>query len=101
MKTTVVVALLICPIVVFGCARKHGSHDRDPSTWSGWIEDAAAALRGKDVSATYMGSDPPPREGTITCVAQKEFALPPPYRSHDPERNPVRRPLAPVWVDIG
>ena len=128
MKTTVAVALLICPVVVFGCARKHGSRDRDPSIWSGWIEDAAAqrgyikpgdfaqfgcpagwagvedtaaSLRGKDVSATYMGSDPPPREGTITCVAQKEFALPPPYRSHDAERNPARRPLAPVWVEIG
>jgi hypothetical protein len=33
-------------------------------------------------------------------VAQKEFALPPPYRLHDPERDPIRRPLAPVWVAI-
>jgi hypothetical protein len=128
MKTVVVAALLICQAVVVACERQHSPPLRELSAWSGWIEDAAAqrgyikpgdvarfgcppgwagvedtaaSLRGKDTSATYMGTDPPPREGTITCVAQKEFALPPPHRSHDPERDPTRRPLAPVWVEIG
>jgi hypothetical protein len=71
-----------------------------PPGWRG-IEDTAAALRGGDASTTYMGTDPPPRDGTITCVAQREFALPPPHSSRDPERDPIHRPLAPVWVTIG
>jgi hypothetical protein len=128
MKRTVIVALLICQAAVMACRNKEALRGREPSGWSAWIEDAAtdrgyikpgdfaqfgcpsgwmgvgdtpAALRGREVSATYRGMDPPPREGTITCVAQREFALPPPYTSQDPERDPIRRPLAPVWVTIG
>ena len=128
MKRTVIVALLICQTAVMACQNKDPLRGREPLRRSAWIEDAAtqrgyinpgdfaqfgcpsgwmgvddtaAALRGRQVSATYMGMDPPPRDGTITCVAQREFALPPPYISQDPERDPIRRPLAPVWVTIG
>ena len=122
MKTTVLAALVMCQL---GC--QHKTNSREPLRWSGWIEDAAvtrgyvkpgdfaqfgcppgwvgvedtaAALRGAKASTTYMGTDPPPREGAITCVAQKEFALPPPYPSPDPVRDPIHRPLAPVWLSI-
>ena len=128
MKTTVVVALLTCQTVVIGCQHKAALDRRAPLEWSAWIEDAAvqrgyiktgdaaqfgcppgwlgvddtdAALRGPKSSATYMGTDPPPREGTTTCVAQREFALPAPYTPPDPAGDPIQRPLAPVWVDIG
>jgi len=128
MKTTVIFALLMCQTAVMSCRHNATLRGREPLGWSAWIEDAAtqrgyikpgdfaqfgcppgwmgvddttAALRGRHVSATYMGTDPQPREGTITCVAQREFALPPPHRSHDPERDPIRRPLSPVWVAIG
>lgn len=77
-------------IAQFGC----------PRGWLG-VEDTAAALRGRQVSTVYMGTEPPPREGTITCVAQTEFALPRPYTRETPEREPVRQPLAPVWLEIG
>jgi hypothetical protein len=65
------------------------------------VEDTAAALRGRQVSTVYMGTDPPPREGTITCVAQADFALPQPYTLSSSEQRPTRQPLAPVWVEIG
>lgn len=69
----------------------------------GWraVEDTAAALRGRHVSTVYMGTELPSREGTMTCVAQAEFALPQQYALNTPERQPLRQPLAPVWVDIG
>ena len=128
MKTTVILGLLMCQAAVIGCEHKPAPRGREPLGWSAWIEEAAAqrgyikpgdfaqfgcppgwigvedtaaALRGRQVSATYMGTDAPPREGTMTCVAQKEFGLPTPYKPQDPERDPTRRPLAPVWVDIG
>jgi hypothetical protein len=118
--------LLIVHMFSIGCD-KRVSPNREPPMWSAWIEDAAVqrgsikpgdfaqfgcppgwmgiddtatALRGGKASVTYRGTDPPPREGTITCVAQKELVLPPPYTSADPERDPTRRPLAPVWVEV-
>lgn len=71
-----------------------------PPGWMG-IEETAAALRGREVSATYMGTDPPPHEGTITCVSQREFALPAQSTKAHPRADPVRRPLTPVWVATG
>jgi hypothetical protein len=71
-----------------------------PAGWAG-VEDTAAALRGRSAAVTYMGTEPPPRDGSITCVAQREFGLPPRHTSRDPERDPVGRPLSPVWVTIG
>ena len=121
-----IAAMLTCAASP-ACSRRYDAA-RAPAAWSGWIEDAAvqrghirtgdfaqfgcppgwlgvedtaAALRGRQASTTYMGTQPPPREGTITCVAQQEFALPPRYASTDPDRDPTRRPLAPVWIEIG
>jgi hypothetical protein len=62
------------------------------------VEETAAALRGREVSTTYIGTDPPPHEGTITCVAQKEFAVRTTSVPAGRGPDPVRRPLAPVWV---
>ena len=114
--------------VAIACRHQPSSPDRQPAGWSGWIEEAAAqrghiqpgdfaqfgcppgwlgvedtaaALRGRQVSTVYMGTDPPPSEGTITCVAQREFALPPLYSLDPSEQHPIRQPLAPVWVEIG
>jgi hypothetical protein len=129
MKRTITFALLMGQAVgMMGCAREGAPSGREAVGWSAWIEDAAvqrgsikpgdfaqfgcpagwmgvddtaAALRGGKTATTYMGTEPPPREGTITCVAQKEFALPPKYQSSDPKRDPTRRPLAPVWVELG
>ena len=127
MKVLLTVALLMCQAAATGCRDANPLPDREPLRQSAWVEDAAvkrghikpgdfaqfgcppgwmgvedtaAAQRGRRVSATYMGTEPPPREGTITCVAQREFSLPPAYQSEDPERDPVRRPLAPVWLTM-
>ena len=127
MKMTIVVALLLCQAAVIACQHNATPRRREPLGWSGWIEetaaqrgyikpgdfaqfgcppgwlgveDTAATLRGGRVSAKYMGIDPPPHEGTTTCVAQREFALPPPYTPLGAEQDPLRRPLAPVWVDV-
>jgi hypothetical protein len=127
MKRTAIAALLTCAAVVAAC-HKPSQPTRPQLGWSGWIEetaaqrgyiqagdvaqfgcppgwlaveDTAAALRGKQVSTVYLGTDPLPREGTITCVAQVEFALPTTHPSGAPAKPPLRRPLAPVWVDIG
>jgi hypothetical protein len=128
LRTLVIAALLMCFAVVIACRHRATSPERQPAGWSGWIEEAAAqrgyikpgdfaqfgcppgwlgvedtaaALRGRHVSTVHMGTDPPPREGTITCVAQKEFALPPPNSLSPSEQHPIRQPLAPVWVEIG
>jgi hypothetical protein len=114
--------------VVLACRRAPAPPERQQLGWSGWIEESAvqrgrikpgdfaqfgcppgwrgvegtaAALRGRQVSTVYMGTEPPPREGTVTCVAQVELALPPPYTRSASEQPPPRQPLAPVWVDIG
>src|SRR5690606_8309021 len=100
MKTFLATMLLIGCSLVLACHGTARQTERQPLVWSGWIEEAAAqrghvepgdvaqfgcppgwyavedtaaALRGRDVSTVYMGTDPPPREATITCVAQKEF----------------------------
>lgn len=122
-----IVALLMCWTVLLAC-HKAPQRERRQLGWSGWIEetaaqrgyiepgdfaqfgcppgwrgveDTAATLRGSQASTVYMGTDPPPREGTVTCVAQAEFALPQVYSLHPSERRPIRRALAPVWVEIG
>ena len=124
----VVVALLMCCTVMLACRHKAPQPERRQLGWSGWIEETAAqrgyikpgdfaqfgcppgwlgvedtgaALRGRQVSTVYMGSDPQPREGTITCVAQANFALPQPSTLSSSEQRPPRQPLAPVWVEIG
>ncbi len=124
----VVPTLLMCCTIVSACGGENSQPDRRQLGWSGWIEeraaqrgyvkpgdfaqfgcppgwlgveDTAAALRGRRVSTVYMGTDPPPREGIITCVAQSEFALPQPYTLNAPEQQPLRQPLAPVWVEFG
>lgn len=128
MKGTTTLALLLCLAAPAGCQRPEPARGREALRWSAWIEEAAAdrghiepgdfaqfgcppgwmgiddtaaSLRGRQVSTRYMGTEPPPRDGTVTCVAQREFALPPAYESEDPERDPVRRPLSPVWVTMG
>jgi hypothetical protein len=127
-ETSVVLWLLLCGVLLAGC--RDGDPHRGPPalSWSAWIEDTAvqrghvqagdvaqfgcppgwrgieetaAALRGRDVSMTYVGSDRPRPEGTINCVAQQDFALPPSTPSTPsaaPVPDPARRPLAPVWV---
>jgi hypothetical protein len=128
MNVKVVVTLMVCLALVIACRRDAVAPERLPAPWSGWIEetavqrghiqpgdfaqfgcppgwqgveDTAAALRGGQASTVYMGLDPPPRDGTVTCVAQKEFALPPRYPLDGSEQHALRQPLAPVWVKIG
>jgi hypothetical protein len=123
--TTVVVGVLLCQAAFIACYSKDARRFREPLGWSAWVEDAAvqrgyikpgdfaqfgcppgwmgieetaAALRGREVSTTYMGADPPSHEGTITCVSQKEFALPSQSTSTHPRPDQGRRLLAPVWV---
>jgi hypothetical protein len=76
-------------VAQFGC----------PPGWAG-VEDTVVALQDSQASAVYVGSDPPPREGTVTCVAQAEFVLPP-STPDGPGPRPRRRPLSPVWVELG
>ena len=59
---------------------------------AGWmgIHKTAAALRGHAVSTTYMGAEPPPHEGTITCVSQES--------SHS-RRSPHQHILEQIWSD--
>jgi hypothetical protein len=128
LRAPLVAALLMCVALVIACRHQVTAPERQPAGWSGWIEEAAAqrgyiqpgdfaqfgcptgwlgvedtaaALRGRQASTVYMGTDPPPYEGTLTCVAQKEFALPPPSPFDPSEPHPTRQPLAPVWVEIG
>jgi len=127
MRVTLLVALLIC-CTLTACRRDAPPSLRPQLGVSGWIEesavqrgyikpgdvaqfgcpagwraveDTAAALRGKEVSTVYMGTERPDREGAITCVAQTELALPPRYTGNTNEQQPIRQPLAPVWVEIG
>jgi hypothetical protein len=126
MTTSYVFTIVICLTAVAACRNLDQRPDREPLQWSGWIEEAAvqrghirpgdfgqfgcppgwmgvgdtaAGLRGRQVSATYVGADPQPREGTITCVAQREFAFSTPDPSHGPQRDPSR-PLSPVWLTV-
>ena len=127
MTRTVLIALLTCTAVI-ACRQRPPQAVRPRLNASGWIEDAAvqrgyvkpgdvaqfgcppgwrgvedtaAALKGRDASTVYMGMDPPPGEDSVTCVAQAEFALPEPYTTDPARKNRVRRPLAPIWLDIG
>ena len=68
-----------------------------PPGWMG-VEETAAALRGGEVSTTYVGSEPPRAEDTVTCVAQREFAIPPASAPAPSVAAPAERPLAPVWL---
>ena len=124
----VTVALLMCCAIMLACRHTPSQPERRQLSWSGWIEetaakrgyvkagefaqfgcppgwfgveDTAAALRGRQASTVYMGTDPPPREGTVTCVAQAEFALPQAYTPGASAQQPRRQPLSPVWVNIG
>jgi hypothetical protein len=131
MKVTLISVCLMCCTVAIACRDKTLQSARRQLSWSGWIEETAAqrgyvkpgdfaqfgcppgwlgmegtaaALRGREVSTVYMGTDPLPREGTLTCVAQAEFGLPQPPRPNARNASdvqPLRRPLAPVWVEIG
>ena len=127
MRVTVLAALLIC-CTLTACRRDTPQSLRQQLEVSGWIdesavrrghikpgdvaqfgcpagwravEDTAAALRGREVSTVYMGTEPPDREGVITCVAQTELALPPRYAGNTNQQQSIRQPLAPVWVEIG
>jgi hypothetical protein len=127
MNAIAVACLLICSCAVIACRDRPPVPERRQVAWSAWIEqaatergyvkpgdfalfgcppgwrgveDTAAALRGRQVSTVYMGTDPPPTEGTITCVAQVEVALPQPYTHGRSDAPPLRQPLAPVWVDV-
>jgi hypothetical protein len=119
----IVPAILLCSLLFMACHRSNAG--RDPLTSSAWVDDAAiqrgyiragdvaqfgcppgwmaidetaAALRGKQVSTTYVGTDPRSQEAAMTCVAQKEFALPAKSTSPPPEKPAGRRPLTPVWI---
>src|SRR3954451_20472091 len=79
------IALVLCTALVTGCRGADQQRAPQPMPWSAWIEDTAvqrghiqagdvaqfgcppgwrgieetaAALRGRDVSMTYVGSDP-------------------------------------------
>ncbi len=124
-KKSAALGLLLFQALLTACHGTDPHIPRQPLPWSAWIEDAAvqrghvqagdvaqfgcppgwmgidetaAALRGHEVSTTYVGSDPPRHEGAITCVAQHDFALPAKATSARPAADPVRRPLTPVWV---
>lgn len=126
MRRTVVFALLLSSTAAIGCRQKPAESVRPQVASSGWVEEAAAkrgyvkagdiaqfgcppgwrgvedtaaAMRGKDVSTVYVGHDPPPGEATVTCVALTEFTLP--EQSANAALTPPRRPVAPVWLEIG
>jgi hypothetical protein len=123
-RTTALVVVLLASSGLVSCRAKDTVAPREVLAWPGWIEDAAvqrghvqagdfaqfgcppgwmmvdetaAALRGRQTSTTYVGSEPPQHDGTITCVAQKDFALPK-RATPVPGRESIRRPLAPVWI---
>ena len=121
---SVLLTFLMCAMAT-GCRQKASEPTRPQLGSSGWIEEAAvsrgyikpgdvaqfgcppgwravedtvAAVRDKKASAVYLGEEPPSYEGTVTCVAQAEFALPGKPRT-DHAQQP-RQPLAPVWLDV-
>lgn len=118
-------AAVLCQIALMACHSKSSSATREPLDRSAWVESAAvqrgyvkagdfaqfgcppgwmsveetaAALRGAEVSTTYVGSEPLRADSTVNCVAQREFALPPSSTPARPGAAPVQRPLAPVWL---
>jgi|RhiMethySRZTD1v2_1073278.scaffolds.fasta_scaffold668329_1 hypothetical protein len=123
----VVLALAASQAAMIACGESDRLRGRESMPWSAWVEDAAVrrgyvapgdfaqfgcprgwmaveetavALRGGAVTTTYVGTDPPQHDATITCVAQKEFTTPPPYPSGNRERDPLRRPLTPVSLSV-
>ena len=121
----VLLTAVLCQVALTACHRTDVEAGRPLFPWSAWVEDTAvtrghvqagdlaqfgcppgwmgvdetaAALRGREVSTTYVGSDPPRHEATITCVAQKDFALPASSTPAGPAAEPMRRPLSPVWL---
>ena len=126
MYRSVLVALLMCAGVGAACRQPPARESRRHLDASGWVEEAAiqrgyvkpgdvaqfgcppgwrgvedtfAAVRDRKGSTRYVGSDPPPGDETVTCVAQSEFALP--ATAAATQLTPLRRPLAPIWLDIG
>ncbi len=116
---------VLCQVALAGCHREAPASTREPLDRSAWVESAAvqrgyvkagdfaqfgcppgwmgveetaAALRGGEVKTTYVGRDRPRAENTITCVAQRDFALPPPAPPAPAVAAPPERPLAPVWL---
>ena len=117
--------ILVCQVFAIACHGGDPRRAREPLDRSAWVEDAAVqrgyikpgdfaqfgcppgwmaidetatALRGHQVSTRYVGVDPGPIEGTTTCVAQREFALPVQSTSTRPATDSRRRPLTPVWL---
>ena len=124
-RAPAILGVVLCLVALTACQTDHSPRGREPLGRSAWVEDVAAqrgyikagdfaqfgcppgwmgveetaaALRGRAVSTTYVGPDPPSHDGTITCVAQREFALPAPSSPSRPGAGQLRRPLAPVWV---
>jgi hypothetical protein len=122
-----IVTLMLAGLAAGGCRNADTARGRAPLQQGAWIEndavarghiepgdfaqfgcpagwkaagDTAASLRGRGASTTYRGIEAPPRGDAVTCVAQREFSLPPPYATSDPAGAPVERPLAPVWVSM-
>jgi hypothetical protein len=128
MTTRIIAALLACAPALIACHRKAAPPVPDALQSSGWIEtsavqrghiepgdiaqfgcppgwmgvdDTEVAVRRRHTDARYMGTAPPPRAGTLTCVAQREFALPPPYAGSAPDPDAFTRPLLPVSLTLG
>jgi hypothetical protein len=123
--TGTLLGILLCQVLLGACRGNDPRPVREPLAWSAWVEDGAvqrghikpgdlaqfgcppgwmavdettAAVRGRRVSTTYVGSDPRSQEAAMTCVAQREFALPAKVTSARPEATASRRPLTPVWI---
>lgn len=77
-------------IAQFGC----------PPGWMS-VDDTWVALREGRTSVIYRGSDPQPRDGTITCVAQGTFTLPPTHGGAASSVDGPRQPATPVAIDTG
>jgi hypothetical protein len=128
MKLRVLVAFLLASTGAIGCRQRPAEPMRPQVGWSGWVEesavkrghvkagdiaqfgcppgwrgveDTAAAMRGKHASAVYVGNDPPPGDATVTCVALADFTLPAQSTTANAPLKPPRRPLAPVWLEMG
>src|SRR4029453_5664653 len=123
--TRILLGILVCQVLVGACRGNDPRPAREPLAWSAWVEDGAVhrghikpgdlaqfgcppgwmavdettlAVRGRQGAAAYVGSDPRAQEAAMTCVAQREFALPAKVTSARPEPTASRRPLTPVWI---
>jgi hypothetical protein len=111
-----------------GCRQAGARATREPLPWSGWFEeraiarghiepgdiaqfgcprgwmsvdDTSVALRAGRESVTYRGTDPQPRDGTHTCIAQQAFELPPAHPPRSSAPDGVHQPVTPVSVAVG